>query len=64
MENSWNVNNWLQNSINLTWFGNCVISSKLYVPIVTSSTENLITIKQLESGFKKMFFIEKNINLN
>ena len=64
MENSWNVNNWLSNSLNLTWFENCVISSKLYVPIVTSSTENLITIKQLESGFKKMFFIGKNINLN
>ena len=33
-----------QISINLTWFENCVISLKLYVPVVTLSTEDHIKL--------------------
>ena len=52
-----------QISINLTWFENCVISLKLYVPVVTLSTEGHIKLfKQLESGFKKLFYTGKNID--
>ena len=52
-----------QISVNLTWFENCVISLKLYVPVVTLSTEDHIKLfKQLESGFKKLFYTGKNID--
>ena len=52
-----------QVSIYLTWFKNCVISLKLYVPVVTLSTEDHIKLfKQFESGFKELFYTGKNIN--
>ena len=50
----------------LTWFENCVISSatavkkfaitntKLYVPVVTSSTQNKKLLRQLTSGFTSL----------
>ena len=42
-----------QVSIYLTCFKNCLISLKLYVPVVTLSTEDHIKLfKQFESGFK------------
>ena len=51
-----------QISLDLTWFENCVISLKLYVPVVTLSTEDHIKpLKQLESGFKKIVLYCKKI---
>ena len=59
------LTNWKVNLI-LTWSENCIISSatgktkfaitdaKLYVPIVTLSTQdNATLLEQLRSGFKK-----------
>ena len=52
-----------QVSIYLTCFKNCLISLKLYVPVVTLSTEDHIKLfKQWESGFKKLFYTGKNID--
>ena len=68
MENSWNawINSWISCEVNLTltWSNDCVITNstgegkfaitetKLYVPIVTLSTQdNAKLFQQLKSGF-------------
>ena len=68
LENSWNAFNYLRNYSSVNTYSKSILvpkfritNTKLYIPVVTLSTQgNIKLLKQLESGFKRTIIWNKH----